>query len=263
MTHVVITGSTRGIGLGLASAFLAEGCRVTISGRRQDSVDEIVAELSGTHGAERVSGKACDIQRRTEIQQLWDFAAGQSPVDIWINNAGIAEPRDSFVDLPPSEIDHVVQTNLLGMMHATQIALKGMLEQGQGRIYNMEGMGSDGRHIAGMLIYGSTKRALRHFSQSLRKDLKEEPVHVGTLSPGMVVTDMLMASMNGEGGNSSYKIMNILADRTETVTPWLVKQILSNKSGGADIVWLTPAKIMYRFLMAPFQKRNVLEPPQN
>ena len=89
MKTVVITGSTRGIGRGLAENFLARGCKVVVSGRQAEGVAAVVTELAGRHGEENVAGKACDISDGSQLQGLWDEAASRfGRVDIWINNAG-------------------------------------------------------------------------------------------------------------------------------------------------------------------------------
>ena len=69
MTTVVVTGSTRGIGYGLAREFLARGCAVMVSGRGQAAVDKAMSELSEKHGAERVKGFACDVTDAA----VWSF----------------------------------------------------------------------------------------------------------------------------------------------------------------------------------------------
>ena len=70
MKIVVITGSTRGIGYGLADAFLELGCAVTLSGRSIERVEAAVNQLAGKYGAERVLGQPCDVTRFEEVQAL-------------------------------------------------------------------------------------------------------------------------------------------------------------------------------------------------
>ena len=88
---IVITGSTRGIGFGVASSFLNLGCAVMVSGRTQPAVDEAVKKLAESHGADHVHGISCDVSDVAQLQALWDAAVAEfGHVDIWINNAGIA-----------------------------------------------------------------------------------------------------------------------------------------------------------------------------
>jgi len=142
MKVIVITGSTRGIGYGLADSFLALDCAVTVSGRTQEAVDKAVAELSARHGEDRVFGHPCDVTDFEQVQALWNAAKTQfDKIDIWINNAGLGNPQMDFWELPAEEIQAVVSTNLIGAMYGTKVALRGMLEQGFGGLYNMEGPG--------------------------------------------------------------------------------------------------------------------------
>ena len=90
MKTVVITGSTRGIGYGLADSFLALNCAVTISSRTPENVEKAVAELAAKHEAERVFGRPCDVTDFEPVQALWDAAQAHfGKIDIWINNQGV------------------------------------------------------------------------------------------------------------------------------------------------------------------------------
>ena len=83
-----------------------------------------------------------------------------------------------------------------------------------------------------------------------------------SLSPGIVVTDLLVPppDQRGEAWEKSKKILNILADTVETVTPWLVEGILKADKNGAAVRWLTPGKVRRRFATALFRKRDVFGP---
>nr|WP_158535013.1 SDR family NAD(P)-dependent oxidoreductase [Acaryochloris thomasi] len=74
MKNIVITGSSRGIGYGLADAFLSRGCRVMVSGRSQKRIDRAVTSLSAKYGEERVSGCRCDVSNAEQVQCLWNEA---------------------------------------------------------------------------------------------------------------------------------------------------------------------------------------------
>ena len=68
---------------------------------------------------------------------------------------------------PEEELTGAIATNLLGTAYESQVAMKGMLSQGFGAIYNMEGMGGDGRKHAGLTMYGTSKYAVHYFTESL------------------------------------------------------------------------------------------------
>ena len=264
MSVVVITGSTKGIGFGLADEFLKSGCSVVISGRTQERVNQAVEKLSATHDASRIFGKACDVGQFEQLQALWDETkAHLGNIDFWINNAAIDVSKIAVWDVPQKDIDAIVNTNLLGVMYASKIAMLGMREQGHGQIFNMEGLGSDGRKSDGYAIYGATKSALTYFTKSLSQEAKDTPVKVGTISPGMVVTELLVQNYQDDPADfeRAKKILNILADKVETVTPYLVEQVLQNTKNGAAIKWLTTPKIIKRFMTARFNKRDLFSEP--
>ncbi len=259
---VVITGSTRGIGYGLADAFLARGCRVTVSGRTTAAVEEAVSTLASQHGEDRIFGQACDVREFDQVQALWDASVGHfGQVDVWINNAGVAHGQTDFWNFSPERIRYVVETNLIGATHGAQVALKGMREQGFGSIYNMEGLGSDGRHIEGLSIYGATKCGLAYLTDALVEETKGTGLVVGALRPGMVVTDLLLDQRSGnpEDWERARKTFNVLADRVETVAPWLADKVLSNTKTGVRFKWLNFWKLAGRFVAAPFRKRELFE----
>lgn len=257
---IVITGSTRGIGFGLARECLQRGHQVVISGRSQAAVDQAVAGLGAQ---DRVLGRPCDIRDHAQLQQLWDAAADRfGRVDVWINNAALATHHRLLADIPPAEIAATIDTNLAGTIYGCQVALAGMLAQGGGKIYTFEGFGSDGMTNPGLTIYGSTKRAVRYFTESLAKEYRDSPVLIGSLSPGMVPTDLLIYSSKAEDPaqwEKSRRIMNTLGDTVETVTPWLVEQALANERQGANIAWLTRAKAIKRFILPAYRKRRIVE----
>jgi NAD(P)-dependent dehydrogenase (short-subunit alcohol dehydrogenase family) len=260
MKTIVITGSTRGIGYGLADSFLALGCGVAVSGRSPVSTGEAVAKLSAQHGGERVLGHPCDVTNVEQVQALWDAAKAHfGQVDIWINNAGIAHPQTDFWQHPPEQIEAVVRTNLVGAMYGAQVAIRGMLAQGSGSLYNMEGLGSGGRRVEGLTLYADTKSALRFLTDALVEEMEDTPVRVGALRPGMVLTDMLTGQHEGrpQDWERAKRVFNILVDRVETVTPWMAAKVLANDRHGARFVWLTRGKVMGRFLTAPFRKRDL------
>ena len=262
MKHVLITGSTRGIGFGLAKRFIEAGLKVTINGTTEINVTRAVRELKELYPGAIIQGFVADICNFKEIEVLWEKATqGFGPVTIWINNAGIDQTRKSIWEIDSQTIDKVIKTNITGVINGSIIAFTKMAEHGGGQIYNMEGLGSDGMMMKNMTLYGTTKRAVRYFTRSMSKEAKISSVQIGTLSPGMVVTDFLFNSLkaNPKEAEKNKRIFNILADHVETVTLFLSNKILTNTKSNAHIEWLTKQKVIYRFLKSLFVKRDLFQ----
>ena len=262
MKTVVITGSTRGIGRGLAQAFLERDCAVVLSGRTQEAVESAVMNLEQQHDPAQIDGFPCDVRRFEEMQALWDHAAGKfGRVDIWINNAGYSGPQEAIWKIDPGQAQAVIETNLLGVIHGCTVAVNGMLRQGSGSIYNMEGMGSDGRKHNGLAFYGTSKYAVHYYTESLTQETKDTPLIIGALRPGMVITDMILSQYEGrpEEWARVKKIFNIIASRVEDVAPWLAEQILANRKSGVCLNYTSSLKLMGRMLASPFHKRNIID----
>ena len=261
MVNVVITGSTRGIGLGMAKEFRKRGANVVISSRGAAAVEAAVTEVKAAPGSGEVVGIACDVGKREALQALWDGTAkALGSVDIWINNAGLTGPKRNVSALTDAEIAPVIDANIWGMIYGTQVPLAGMSAQGSGKIFNFEGFGSDGMTAPGLTIYGLTKRALTYFTKSVNKEIKGSAVLLGTISPGIVVTDLLEESKDEDPDRwqKTKRMYNILADHVETVAPFIVERALAADKPGTAIRWLTTGKAARRFLAQPFVKRKVM-----
>ncbi|MET7770068.1 SDR family oxidoreductase [Nocardia sp. NPDC005366] len=248
---VAITGGTRGIGLGLARALLDAGHQVAVCGTDPGRIERVRTELPDALVV------AADVTDRDQLQKFWDAGCERfGGIDIWINNAGISHDRTGAWELSAHTAEAVVSTNLLGAMHGSAVAITGMAAAGGGHVWNMEGLGSDGRIVTGLGLYGASKRAVTYLTQALAKEVPEG-VSVGRLSPGMVVTDLLTHGYSEDELGKVRKIMNILADRVETVTPWLAEKAVSQTRNGAHVRWLTTPKIAARFALAPVRRRDL------
>jgi NAD(P)-dependent dehydrogenase (short-subunit alcohol dehydrogenase family) len=257
---IVITGATRGIGYGLATSFLEHGCTVAISGRSQDTVDQARARLEVAYPHSEILGLACDVQDPFQVQRLWDNAwAAWGHIDIWVNNAGLSGPQAMLWEYSPEQVNEVLSTNILGTVYGCQVAVAGMLQQESGAVYNMEGMGADGRMHPGLSSYGTSKYAISYFTRALAKELEGSPIIIGSLRPGMVVTDLLTEQYRDrpEEFQRVKRIFNIIAERVDVVTPWLVGRMLSNTRSGVVISYLSRWDLFWRFALAPFRKREL------
>ena len=228
---IVITGSTRGIGFALADSFLRKGCSVVISGRKDASVKDAIKELKKKYNPDRVRGAVCDVREIDDLQKLWDFAFKEfQAVDIWINNAGISNTLKMIEDIPAQEVRQVVETNVLGEIFGSQVALRGFQKQGHGALYNMEGMGAKkGRMVDGLSIYGTTKSGLRYFNDAIAHENKHAQIIIGALLPGMVLTDMVTGQYVGkpDDWDSVKGIFQAISEDVQVVADWLVNKMLA------------------------------------
>ncbi len=262
MKTVVITGSSRGLGLCMAREFLMAGCNVAVSGSSEASLASAAKEL-GKFG-DKVLFIPCDVRVWADVEKLWNAAAEKwGRVDIWINNAGRNAPFELIHNTQQSYIHAVVDTNLKGMIYGSQVAAARMLAQGGGQIWNMEGLGSNGMIEARTVLYGTTKAALTYFTKGLAKELAGTGVLAGRLSPGMMLTDFITKGPDGEPSPAIEqqrfrKVFNILADRPETVAAFFIPRILGNEKNGVHLEWLTGWKAACRFAATPFSKRKLM-----
>ena len=258
MKTAVVTGSSRGIGFGLARELLARGANVVVTGRSAETVDKAISELGQP---DRTLGVACDVTDAADVQALWDGAVARfGRVDLWVNNAGATTNPVPLWEVGSDEIRQTVETNLLGTLFGMQVAARGMRAQGGGQIFNVEGMGSKGEVQVGLLPYACTKAAVGYLDKAFLKELKGSAVQVCSIRPGINVTEHLLHGsehLSPERWEKTKKIFNILGDKPETTTPFLAERILATTKTGTKIAWLTTPKIAWRFTTAAFRKRDL------
>jgi len=256
---IAITGSSKGIGFALAECFLKKGQKVALMGTSQKSINEAAEKLNiYSHS---ILPLVCDVRNTSAIEEaIKKIDEKYGRIDIWINNAGVNHKSESLFALPESDIKNVVDVNVYGVIGGSRAAGEYMKKQGFGAIYNMEGLGSDGRIAKGSAYYGMTKRMVRYFTRCLSKELEGTNVIAARLSPGMVLTKLLLKDVEASPDKeSTLKIFKILADKADVVAEFLSDKILKNKKNGAYIAWLTTGKILFRFMTAPITKRDPMK----
>ena len=235
MKTVVITGSTRGLGFEMAKLFRRAGWNLVINGVNEQRLAAAVEALRALEGAGEVEGCRGSVASTEELQALVDCAAGRfGSIDIWINNAGVNQPMKAIWELSEQEIDAILDVDLRGAVMGSRLAALQMEKQPQGGfIYNLEGYGSNDAMMLGLNMYGTSKRAVTHFT------------------------------VKALGGKESIalpektkKVYNILGDYPDVVAAHLVKGMLANTKNDAHIEWLTGGKAAWRFLTAGFNKRD-------
>ena len=178
----LITGATAGIGQAAARAFVGAGWRVIGTGRRAERLDELKAELGGGF-----SGLAFDIRDAAARDAALDRVG---PVDLLINNAGLAAGLDKAQDAAIDNWRRMIDTNVTALVEVTHKLLPGIIER-RGAIINLSSVAATYPYPAGN-VYAGTKAFVRQFSLDLRSDLAGTGVRVTSIEPGMVETEFTL-----------------------------------------------------------------------
>jgi len=262
MKTVVITGSARGLGFNMARFFREYNYNVVISDLKEDNLIKAKEELEKTSSEGKISYKICNVSKIDELEELMKFAIAEfKQVDIWINNAGVNQPQKAIWELTENEINTIIDVDLKGTIYGSKIAMEYMSKNHSGAIYNIEGYGSNDAHMLGLNMYGTSKRAVTYFTESLAKESEEKNtgIIVGKLSPGIMITEFTTHSLGTESiklSEKTKKVYNILGDTPETVGKFLVDRMVTNTKNNVKINWLTNSKAFFRFLTAGFNKKD-------
>ena len=262
MKTVVITGSARGLGFNMARFFREYGYNVVISDLKEENLINAKKELDEISSNGTVEYKVCNVSILEDLQNLMNFAIEKfESVDIWINNAGVNQPQKALWELEEKEINTIIDVDLKGTVYGSKVAMEEMSKKHKGAIYNIEGYGSNDAHMLGLNMYGTSKRAVTYFTESLAQEAEERNtgVIVGKLSPGIMITAFTTHSLGDnkiELSDKTKKVYNILGDTPETVGKFLVDNMVKNTRNNVKINWLTNRKAFVRFLTAGFNKRD-------
>ncbi|WP_420640692.1 SDR family NAD(P)-dependent oxidoreductase [Candidatus Leptofilum sp.] len=186
---VVITGGATGIGFGFAKAFGKEGAKIVISARRENRLQEAVAGL--TEMDIEAKYLTADVTKREDVEALADFAwDAYGQVDVIINNAGMMVPHSPVLDMPIEHFQAIMNVNVFGVIHGSQVFGKRFIEQGTPAvIFNI---GSENSLFHGTPFNGAyvaTKHSVRAITISLREELPEF-IDVRLICPGFVVSEL-------------------------------------------------------------------------
>jgi 3-oxoacyl-[acyl-carrier protein] reductase len=187
----VVTGASKGIGAGIAKQFAAEGASVVVNyASSKTDADKVVDEIT------KRGGKAVAVQgsvaKKAEVEKLFDATKKAfGTIDILVNNAGVYQfaPLEEITE---EEFHREFNTNVLGMMLATQEALKHFGPEG-GSVINIGSLASSLTPPTAV-VYNATKGAVDAITRTLAKELGPRKIRVNSINPGMVITDGVISA---------------------------------------------------------------------
>lgn len=180
---VLVTGTSRGLGVDIARAFAAKGARLAIAARSAGELEQVRAELAAS-GAEVVA-VPCDIGLLEECRKLVaEVERRLGPIDVLVNNAAVENVAD-FETTEPALLEHLLRVNVIGTAWLTRLVVPSMIARGSGHVSNIAS-------LAGLVAtphnaaYSASKHAVVGLARSLRVELAEHGVEVSVVCPGFV-----------------------------------------------------------------------------
>ena len=215
----LITGAGRGIGRATAIALAKEGVNIGMIGLNMTNLEKVSAELKQYNVI--VSAATADVTDLESVTHaLEHIKSDLGPIDILINNAGIAK-FGGFLDLTPEEWEKIIQVNLMGVYYATRAALPSMIEQQSGDIINISSTaGQKGAPVTS--AYSASKFGVLGLTESLAMEVRKHNIRVTALTPSTVATDMAV-DLGLTDGNPD-KVM-----QAEDIAEFIVAQLKLNK----------------------------------
>jgi len=194
--HAFITGGASGIGLAVADALAARGVPVTIADIDAEELEKTLASRSG-----KLWGHVLDVRDRAAWARVRDEAeAALGPVDVLMNNAGIAPDGVSFSDIDPASFDRMIAINLTGVFNGMHTFGKLLRERGRGHVVNTASTAGITFSYPGAGAYTAAKHAVVSMTETFRAEMEPFGVGVSVLCPGLIDTNLgkSTAKLKGE-----------------------------------------------------------------
>jgi len=178
----VVTGASKGIGLAVTRAFVAEGARVVAGARTIDSLRGMDGVIPVAVDLTSVGGPALLVQRAIDEH---------GRIDVLVNNVGGVHPRlDGFLSLSDEDFEASLQLNFYAALRATRAAVADMSRRGAGVIVNVASVNAFFEPDGATIDYGAAKAALLNVAKSLSQELGPQGIRITSVSPGPVATDL-------------------------------------------------------------------------
>lgn len=197
----LVSGSTKGIGLAIATALAAEGCRVIVNGRTQAALDAAFARIRAQVPDARLEGVAADLATAAGTAEV---VARFPAVDVLVNNVGIYQ-RKAFEDIPDEDWQRFFDVNVMSGVRLSRAYLPGMKARDWGRIVFISS--ESAIHIpAEMVHYGMTKTAQLAVSRGIAETCAGTHVTCNAVLPGPTRSDGLVAAFTARAGGLTPEV---------------------------------------------------------
>ena len=189
--HALVTGASAGIGEGLAKRLASAGYDLTLVARREAQLERVIAELPSPVEAR---ARIADLAKLDELAGLIEASEAElGPLDVLVNNAGV-QIVTPIAKLELEAGERLLTINLHAPLRLALAAAEGMIARGRGTIVNIASLAAIAP-TPGMIHYSASKSGLAGASEAMRPELRRHGVHVLTVYPGPVHTNMASAAV--------------------------------------------------------------------
>ncbi len=196
----LVTGGGRGIGRGISELLAANGATVAVNYRRdRESADVVVDRIHAAGGSANAYEASVD-DAEADRSMVESIVSDFGHIDIMVCNAGIASRGQAVIDTDPAELQPVVATHAFGAHHLSRLVLPSMRTRGRGDIVMISSVATSHMGPNGA-PYNMAKAALEALARTLAKEEKPYGIHVNTVAPGLVETDMGVRLARAMTGN--------------------------------------------------------------
>ena len=211
MKNVLITGATSGFGEAIARKFAElKDYRLILTGRRNERLASLSEELKELYGTEVITLNFDVRDKAACAKSVATIPAAFHPVDILINNAGLAAGAAPFDQSDPDDFERMIDTNIKGLIYMTQLIIPEMKEAGSGQIINLSSVAGVDVYPNGN-VYCATKHAVNALTKALRIDLLPYGIRVGSVSPGAAETEFSIVRYHGDTDKAKAVYKGIVA----------------------------------------------------
>ncbi|SEQ94078.1 3-oxoacyl-ACP reductase FabG [Piscibacillus halophilus] len=199
---VLITGSTRGLGLSLAKGFSDAGATVIINGRKQSEVDSVVKHIQD-HGGQAY-GAAFDVTKAEDIEEsIQNIEKEVGPISVLINNAGIHR-RNPLEELSLEDWQTVLDVNLTSAFNVSKLVFPYMKKHEKGKIINITSLNAE-KARPNIANYSAAKGGLKMLTKSMATEWGPYNIQTNAIGPGYFKTDMTEKLVNDHNFNNWVK----------------------------------------------------------
>ncbi len=212
----LVTGATAGFGKATAYLLAKNGFRLIITGRRNETLNEVQREIEEKFG-QKVLALNFDVRSKEQVDKAIDSIPNDwKPIDILVNNAGLAVGLNHLNEGVIDDWERMIDTNVKGLLYVTRKIVPQMIDKKSGHIVNIGSIAGTQVYENGN-VYCASKHAVHALSQSMRIDLLQHSIKVSEIRPGLAETEFSIVRFKGDAEAAKKPYMGLVPLSAEDI----------------------------------------------